>query len=177
MGATVLIADEQAAFVETYRRWLLDTFDIRTARNGQEVLDQLGPDIDLVLLERRFTDLTDEEILQTIEDRAPDCRVIMLTSIEPAFDIIEFDIDAYLLKPVSKQELRAVIEQVIELPRYHPGRARRYALLSKKTVLEGVKPEAELAGSEAFRNLVVELEGIKADLEVFDPPEYPPGPE
>lgn len=175
MPPTVLIVEPESSFTEVYRHWLDDQYLIQTARMEREALDILNPDIDLVLLDPSPSTNDTWSLLRELNARELEFRVIVVTAIEPDFDIIPLKLDDYLLKPVSKDELRSAVEQVLELDTYDVRRADRYALLSKKVALEAVKSTEELTANDAFRELEAELQAIKTGIDVFDPPEYPSG--
>jgi len=51
---TILIVDDEADLAESYALRLDDRYETKIATSGGEALTKLGPDVDLVLLDRRM---------------------------------------------------------------------------------------------------------------------------
>lgn len=119
MTKKVLIADDEPNIV-TSLEFLLEHngYDVRVARDGQEVLDQL-PDYrpDLILLDVMMPVRNGFEICQTIRANPEwrDMKIVMLTAkgrdIE-ATKGLALGADAYVTKPFSTKDL---VERVREL--------------------------------------------------------------
>ncbi len=119
MTKKVLIADDEPNIV-TSLEFLLEHngYDVRVARDGQEVLDQL-PEYrpDLILLDVMMPVRNGFEICQTIRSNPEwrDMKIVMLTAkgrdIE-ATKGLALGADAYVTKPFSTKDL---VERVKEL--------------------------------------------------------------
>lgn len=119
MTKRVLVADDEPNIV-TSLEFLLEHngYDVRVARDGQEVLDQL-PEYrpDLILLDVMMPVRNGFEICQTIRANPEwqDMKIVMLTAkgrdIE-ATKGLALGADAYVTKPFSTKEL---VERVREL--------------------------------------------------------------
>jgi two-component system response regulator AdeR len=157
---TVLIVDDEPNVVEAYALWLKDEYDIRTAEGGEEALEQIDGEIDVVLLDRRMPRLSGDEVLEAIHERGLDPRVAMVTAVDPDFDIVDMSFDAYLTKPVTKDDLVETVEQLRSLEEYESGVREQFALAEKRAVLETEMSEAELAESEEYQALLEDLERI-----------------
>jgi len=78
--------------------------EVRTAYSGEEALEKVDEDVDIVLLDRLLPDLPDlpgDEVLERVRERGLDCRVVMVTAVDPDFDIVELPVDEYIHKPVG----------------------------------------------------------------------------
>lgn len=110
---TVLFVDDEPALADGHAAQLSDEHDTRTAHDGRSALETLDADVDVVFLDRRMPGLTGEEVLEAIRENGYDCRVVMLTGVEPAADIVEMGFDEYLVKPVGADELRATVDRLL----------------------------------------------------------------
>ncbi|WP_266081765.1 HalX domain-containing protein [Haladaptatus caseinilyticus] len=164
-NTSVLIVDDERAITDLHARWLEESYDIKKAYNGTEALDQIDDSVDVVLLDRRMPDCSGQEVLDEIRSKEFDCRVAMVTAIEPDFDILELGFDAYICKPVSDPEqLREVVSSLETRSTYDSQLQEMLALASKKAALEGRKGSGELSENEEYSNLTSELESLQGDL-------------
>ncbi|WP_136715430.1 response regulator [Halorientalis salina] len=149
----VLVVDDNKAIANTYTAFLSDEYSVRTAYNGKEALEELGPDVDVVLLDRRMPEVSGDAVLEEIQSRQLDCRVVMLTAVDPDFDIIDMGFDEYLVKPIEREELNEVVEEMLERATYDDDFRRFLALVSKKATLEEEKSSAELEASDEYAKI------------------------
>ncbi|QRV15506.1 HalX domain-containing protein [Haloterrigena salifodinae] len=150
---SVLIVEDEPDLANLYAAWLGDTCDLETAYDGEAALDAIDETVDIVLLDRRMPGLSGDTILTTIRDRGLDCRVAMVTAVEPDFDIIEMGFDDYLVKPVSKDELQRIVDQLTLRASYDEQLQEFFALASKKALLDAQKTDAELKSSQEYARL------------------------
>jgi predicted DNA binding protein/DNA-binding response OmpR family regulator len=109
----VLIVDDERDLTDTYARWLDQEYDVRTAYGGHEAIESVDEEIDAVLLDRRMPRITGDEVLEHIREEGFDCRVSMLTAVEPDSDISDLGFDEYLVKPVTKADLVDVVDELL----------------------------------------------------------------
>ncbi|MFW6458336.1 MAG: response regulator [Halodesulfurarchaeum sp.] len=162
---TVLIVDDEVNITELFSVWLQEGYDVRTANSGEEALEELDEAVDVVLLDRRMPGLSGDEVLESIREAGYDCRVAMVTAVDPDFDVIEMGFDDYLTKPIDREGLEAAIESLLGRKEYDTAMQEYYALTSKKAALESSKPASELEASEEYADLLGEIENLEADLE------------
>ncbi|WP_458187808.1 response regulator transcription factor [Haladaptatus sp. NG-WS-4] len=163
--STVLIVDDEHAITDLHARWLEDSYDVRTAYTGSEALEKVDETVDIVLLDRRMPDLSGREVLDEIRDRELDCRVAMVTAVEPDFDILELGFDAYICKPVSDpEELRDIVASLETRSSYDSQVQKLLALSSKKAALEDRKDPEELAENDEYAALEEELASLRKEL-------------
>ncbi len=156
-GTDVLVVEDERALADLFAMWLADDYDVRTAYTGQEALEQLDPTIDVVLLDRRLPDVSGEELLGRLREKGLDCRVAMVTAVEPEFDLLKLDVDEYVTKPVSKDELRATVETLAERSGLERSLQGYLALVAKKNALERERSPTELRESKQYEILTDEL--------------------
>ena len=99
--ATVLVVDDEEEVADVYALRLRNEYDTRVAYGGEDALETIDVDVDVVLLDRRMPDIPGDEVLEQIREKGYDCRIIMLTAVDPGLDIVEMPFDEYLCKPVE----------------------------------------------------------------------------
>ncbi|RDI71310.1 response regulator [Halopelagius longus] len=114
---TVLVVEDEETVVEAYALWLSETANVRTATGGKEALELVDDDVDAVLLDRRMPDLSGDETLAEMRERGHDCRVAMVTAVDPDVEATEESFDTYLTKPVTREEIVDTVEELLELAR------------------------------------------------------------
>jgi DNA-binding response OmpR family regulator len=161
----VLIVEDEPDVAETYKLWLQSNYEVRMAQNGDEGLELLDADVDVVLLDRMMPGLSGDEVLDEIRERDLGCRVAMVTAVEPDFDILEMGFDAYLSKPIRSEQLRDTVENLLDRSEYDSMLQEYYALVEKQATLEATKSSAELAESEEYKELNEQIEEMKGGLD------------
>lgn len=162
---TVLAVDDDEKLLETYRLWLDGEYDLRTAGGGEEALDRLDGAVEVVLLDRLMPGLSGEEALDRIRERGIDCRVAMITAVEPDVDIATMPFDAYLTKPLDRDDVIETIERLRARNSFDDLLREHYALAEKLATLEASKSESALADSEEYRELVERFERLDDRLD------------
>mgnify|MGYP006303130149 CR=1 FL=1 len=92
--------------------------DVTTASSGEEALEVLRDrSFDLVMLDLKLGGSADGlRVLEAVRWRWPEAVVVILTahgSLESAMSAIEEGIDRYLLKPLTPEELREAVREVL----------------------------------------------------------------
>ena len=150
---TVLLVDDERDVVDVYAlAFTGGEYSVRKAYSGEEALEQVD-DADIVLLDRRMPGLSGQDVLDEIRNRGLDVRVAMVTAVDPDFDIADMDFDTYLTKPVSDDELRATVDELLTLSEYDKQVRERFAVAEKLAVLEAEKTENELDASDEYAQL------------------------
>ncbi|MFC6768819.1 HalX domain-containing protein [Natrinema soli] len=160
-GPEVLVVDDEARLADLFAAWLQADWAVETAYDGEEALEKMADSVEVVLLDRRMPGLSGDEVLEQIREQGYDSRVVMVTAVDPDFDIIEMGFDDYLVKPASKDELVDMVDDVADRSDYESDIQEYYALVSKKALLESEKADRELADNEEYQDLsdrVAELE-------------------
>jgi DNA-binding response OmpR family regulator len=134
------------------------------AQNGDEGLEQLDADVDVVLLDRMMPGLSGDEVLERIRERDLGCRVAMVTAVEPDFDILEMGFDAYLSKPIRSEQLHETVDNLLDRSEYDSLLQEYYALVEKQATLEATKSSAELAESDQYDELTQRVTEMRDDL-------------
>lgn len=162
---TVLVVEDERDLAELYTMWLADSYSVRTAADGHEALDKLDDGVSVVLLDRRMHDLSGEAVLESIRERGLDCRVTMVTAVEPGAEIVDMEFDDYLVKPVSKDELNRTVSNLLVRNEYNDGIRRLFSLASKKALLESEANPAALDDTDEYRGLLDDIDELRAELD------------
>jgi two-component system response regulator AdeR len=160
----VLIVEDEPDVAETYNLWLRDDYAVRMAQNGDEALDNLDEDVDVVLLDRMMPGLSGDEVLSRIRESGYECRVAMVTAVEPDFDILEMGFDSYLTKPIRSGQLHETVSNLLERSTYDGLLQEYYSLVEKQATLEATKSSAELAESDEYADLTARIDELQDDL-------------
>jgi two-component system response regulator AdeR len=161
----VLIVEDEPDVAETYNLWLQEDYEVRMAGDGNEALELLDDYVDVVLLDRMMPGLSGDEVLERIRESTSDCRVAMVTAVEPDFDILEMGFDSYLTKPIRSDELHETVSNLLERSEYDDLLQEYYSLVEKQATLEATKSSAELAESDEYGSLTDQVADLKEDLD------------
>ena len=162
---TALVVDDDRDIADLYATWLAMDYETRTAYSGEEALQRVGDEVDIVFLDRRMPDRTGDEVLERIRERGLDCRVVMVTAVDPDFDIVSMEFDDYLTKPVLREDLTAIIEQLREREEYSQTIQKLFSLTSKKAALEAEKTPSELEDNEEYQELLEHVDALEAEAD------------
>lgn len=163
--STVLVVDNDPRLANMHASWLEDDYHVERAYDGEDALRKLTEDVDVVLLDRRMPGLSGDEVLARIREWRLDCRVVMLTAVEPDFDIVEMGFDAYIVKPGIKEEVKTVIADVLERDVYDEPVQEYMAVAAKERMLRAEKSAGELAESDEYARLQERLERLEAEID------------
>ena len=112
-GASILMVedeDKDAKIIETYLSGF--SYDLKRARNGREAFSLIEKgEVDVILLDIMLPDIDGFEICRRLKssDETKNIQIIAVTNVNDLDEkerSLELGMDEYLIKPVSKQELR-----------------------------------------------------------------------
>lgn len=161
----VLVVEDERDLADLYTTWLAESYRVRTVNDGRAALDELDDEVRVVLLDRRMPDLSGDEVLDALRDRELDCRVAMVTAVEPDVDVVDMSFDDYLVKPVSRDELSNTVSNLLVRDEYDEGVRRLFSLASKKALLESDTSKAALEESEKYQQLLDDIASLRAELD------------
>ena len=164
---TVLVVEDEDHLAELYTDYLGEDYDVRTAYGGVEAMEMLSSDLDVVLLDRRMPVVSGNEVLAEIEERGVQCRVAMVTAVDPDFDIIDMGCDDYIVKPVTRDDLREVVDRLMTVTEYDDRMRELTARRLKRNVLQVEKSSSELRESDEFQRLQSEIADLEAEIEAI----------
>lgn len=167
----VLVADDHQRIRTMHTDWLADEYTVRQASDGEETLRRLDTDVGVVVLDRRMPGLSGGEVLDWIRSQRYDIRVVMVTSEDVDFDLVDMGFDEYLTKPVRQAELREVVADLFERHEYSTRLQQYLALQSKLALLRVEYPDETLSANEEYQRLRTQLDEFEltpAELEEVD---------
>jgi len=162
---TVLAVDDEPDVTEVYSLWLPDEYTVLRATSGAEVLELIDASVDVVLLDRLMPGMDGDEVLERIREEGYDCRVAMVTAVDPDFDVIEMAFDDYLVKPIDPDELRATVDRLLAVASHDTRSEELFGLVARRAALESAKSEDALAANDEYQALVERIEGLRAELD------------
>ena len=160
----VLIVEDETDLADLYAIYLSDLYEVQTANDGETAMELVSEDTDIVLLDRRMPDMTGDEVLAEIRDRGIDCRVAMITAVEPDLDIVEMPFDDYLVKPVTREDLHGLVEVLLRRSGYDSRTQEFFQLASKKAALEST-PDVSVDEESEYQKLTERMEELREDLD------------
>ncbi|MFC7203742.1 bacterio-opsin activator domain-containing protein [Haloferax namakaokahaiae] len=161
----VLVVDDDEDLADTCQYWLdRGRYTVETAYGGAEALSQLGDHVDVVLLDRRMPSVSGDDVLEAIRERDLDCRVAMMTAVEPDTDIVEMPFDAYLVKPVSESQVTETVEELLVRAGFEREVRDYFALESTHEALENRAAE-ELRDPGVLDELQEQLDAARSEHE------------
>jgi len=161
----ILVVDDESGLADLYTVWLSDTHDVETAYSGEEAIQKVDGDTDIVFLDRRMPHVSGDEVLAAIRDQDVDCQVAMVTGVNADFDIIDIPFDDYLSKPVSEDDFEAVIERLHRRSAYNDALQSYFSLVSRQATLQAEKQPEQLAGNDEYTELVDKIERRQEELD------------
>lgn len=127
--ATILIVDDETAFVETMAKRLEKrNMTVLQAYDGDEGMRRLAdnPGIQVVILDMKMPGKDGLVVLQEIKEAYPLVEVIMLTghaTVPSAVEGMQFGAFDYLMKPCSFEDLNQKILEAVVLKEEHESEA------------------------------------------------------
>jgi len=116
---TILVVDDDKAILKTFKVILeKEGYCVDTAETGAEALKKSKEAFfNLALLDIRLPDMEGTRLLSDMQRSVPRMMKIMITghaSLENAVASLNLGADAYLMKPVSPEELLKVVERTLK---------------------------------------------------------------
>lgn len=158
---SVLVVDDEREVADAYALRLREVCDVETAYGGERALETIEADeFDVVLLDRHMPGISGDEVLQRLDERGFVGRVVMVTAIDPGFDVLDMPFDDYLCKPVDREDVRTAVDQQCSILGYELL-GEYFGDEAKRRVIAAELPAEELDSHEQFQ----ELEACTEQLE------------
>jgi len=111
----ILIVDDDEIIRETLRDLLESKgYTVETVETGKEAIEKSqSRSFNLALLDIKLPDMEGTELLRKMHSLTPRTMKIMITAhgtLRNAMDSLNFGADAYLLKPIKREELLKTVE-------------------------------------------------------------------
>lgn len=148
---TALLVDDEKEVADAYALRLRGLCDIETVYDGESALSNIEQrETDIVLLDRHMPGMSGDEVLEELSEREFPGRVIMVTAIDPGFDVLDMPFDDYLCKPVEREDIREAVSQQCRILGYETLGAY-FSAASKQSVIEAELPEDERRDHDEYQ--------------------------
>jgi len=161
---TVLVVDDERDLADLYAAWLAEEYDVRTAYGGEEAIAGMDESVDVALVDRLMPQVSGGEVVEHVREDGYDCRISMVTAVEPDFDIIEMGFDEYVVKPVQRENLEEVVETLLSRATYDDQLQEMFSLASKVAALKTQKTPRELKENDSYQELTERLEELREEI-------------
>lgn len=160
---TILIVDDEEQLADLYGHWIDDDYETRIAYDGDEALELMDDDVDIVLLDRHMPGLSGDEVLHRFRDRGYDAWVSMVTAVDPEIGILDLPCNGYVVKPVSRYQLNRLVETVRIRTALNDQR-QHVSLADKMETLESERDEETLRESDRYQHALETLRSMADTL-------------
>ena len=161
----IIVADRDER--ETYTGWL-DDHDTRVAPGDDvstDTLDKLDDDVDVVVLDGGLTEPDSAELIGRIRARRVGCQIALLSDVSIAGTIHSLDVDEYVPRPVTREELRATVDRLADRVILLETVETYLTLVERKRNFERRFDADELAEQSHYRELTGELVGRRRQID------------
>ena len=149
-GTRILVVDDEREVADAYALRLRGECAVETAYGGQEALSMVEDrTVDIVLLDRHMPDISGDEVLETLNERGFRGRVVMVTAIDPGFDVLDLPFDDYLCKPVDRADIRSAVDHQRQVLAYETL-GEYFSAKSTETVLASQTSSEQRENHEEF---------------------------
>lgn len=121
---TALIIDDDKSVLRVFSKSLRGAdFIVDTAETGEEALEKIrNRAYDVSLIDLRLPDINGTDLLSAMKALSPNMVKIVITgypTMEGSVKALEEGADAFLVKPVRREELLMIIEENLKKKRKH----------------------------------------------------------
>jgi DNA-binding response OmpR family regulator len=155
---TVVVIDDTEGGRELYREWLGDECAVRTAGDAQAGVDVLDHEVDLVILDRELSGVDGRDAAVELDSHVNGVHIVMVSWQAADFDIVEYPIDSYVEKPVTEDDVIALIEQYRTQRSYQADLEEYFSLTSKLAAIEAEHSPDELESNPEYDRLKARVE-------------------
>jgi len=146
-----LVVDDEREVADAYALRLRGLCDVETAYDGEGALETVRErEIDVVLLDRHMPGMSGDDVLDELAAMDFQGRVIMVTAIDPDFDILDMPFDDYLCKPVDREDVRAAVNQQCTILGY-ATLGEYFSVEAKRQVIAAELPAEQRESHEAYQ--------------------------
>lgn len=162
----IIVVEDERGLADLYQSWLEEEYgDVNVAYTGGDALDKIDHETDIVFLDRRIPDLSGDEVLERVREQGFSGWVVMVTAVDPTTEIIEMDFDAYLPKPVEKEDLVTLVETVQTRADYNTKVREYTATITKIQTLQEAIDDERIDESEFYHELQKYADELRQEIE------------
>lgn len=131
----VLVVEDERPQRQMYVRWL-DHYYVEDVDSAEGVYENIASSTDIVLLDRILEDGKGDKIAENLKEKYPGLEIVMITAVDPDIDMLDLEIDDYLMKPVKRKNVLEAVERALERSDETEEERELLSLASKKAVLD-----------------------------------------
>ena len=161
---TVLVVADDPDAVALFEQYLADDHDVRVAATGEQALDLVDANTDVVLLARRLPDADGAAVLERIRSRPLDCRVALVAPVAPDSDVVEMAFDDLVVEPLEERAVRETVARLHARLRYTDRVLEYFRVANKLAALEASEPDRALRPSDEFAALEARAAELRRDV-------------
>lgn len=148
-----LVVDDEREVADAYALRLRGHYDATTAYSGSETLSIIEKStIDIVLLDRHMPNMSGDDVLAELDEQEFAGRVIMITAIDPEFEVLDMPFDDYLCKPIDREDVLAAIDHQRQVLAYETL-GEYFSAESKRAVLEAETSAEQRENHEGYTEI------------------------
>jgi len=156
-----LLVDDEKEVADAYALRLRGLCEVETVYGGESALEMIDEwDVDIMLLDRHMPGISGDEVLERLGEHSFSGRVIMVTAIDPGFDVLDMPFDDYLCKPVDREDIREAVRQQCTILGYETL-GEYFSAESRRNVIEAELPEPERREHEAYQEATERAEQLE----------------
>jgi DNA-binding response OmpR family regulator len=146
-----LVVDDEKEVADAYALRLRGLCDVETVYDGDTALSTVADEeIDVVLLDRHMPGMSGDDVLDELTDREYYGRIVMVTAIDPGFDVLDMPFDDYLCKPIEREDIRAAVDQQCTILAYETL-GEYFSLEAKRSVIESELPAEQREDHDEYQ--------------------------
>lgn len=164
----ILIVDDEPNILLYLSEALEDeNYAITTKINGREAINILEKEeFDLLLVDLKLKDIDGLQVMREARNRWPDTIVIMLTghgSLESAREAIDYEVFAYLIKPVGVADLKNTLKRGLgkRQKTLQQGRLANQAREFARAIIEGGETKGQATAAQTQPKSTANFNGTK----------------
>jgi DNA-binding response OmpR family regulator len=104
-------------------------------------------------------------VLREVKAARVNCRVVMVTAVDPEVDVLKLPFDDYLCKPVETDVLLDAVHQQLRAQEYDDRLTEYMSVVAKLGVLEATEAKHDLEGDDEYRSLEAREAALRTELE------------
>jgi DNA-binding HxlR family transcriptional regulator len=157
----VLVVEDNEAQAALYGDWLSSEYVVTVANTREELFNSLSDSIDLILLDRKLGRANARELLE--DDRIRSKPVILLSAMNAETEIIDMDIENYIVKPSSREELSRKVRQTLKDSEKHGKMKELSVLHAKRNALKD--SGGDLDSRTEYEELEKKIDELRKDID------------
>lgn len=160
---TVLVADDDPRVADMHADWIAGHYDVVTATSPEDARALAEDGADLVVVDRRMTTdgvaITDE-----LGERA-DAPVLVLSSLDPDFEVLDGRCDAYIQKPTDPSSLVDSVDTLLGRRDLPPSVREYLSLRSLRETLRQSSSRHQQDESERYGRLEARIHRLEERID------------